>query len=385
MPTGVRKRSDNSYEIRWDSARGDDGKRRQKSKTVTGTQRQAVAERDRMKVEELKSPAQRKSEKPVEQVCQRFLKRRQIDLRPTTLTICERLFRNYLIPECGSMPIGTVANDDLQGVIDRMVRSGLASSTIHTNHAYLRLFFNWTVRREILLSSPVKDLDLPALRRKSPADIFSPSEAVKVLALLEGSHCWLPTFLALHGGLRPGEVLGLCWDDVDLVAGKLSIKHTLVVDSDGARLGPPKTASSERTVAISPEVVEALRERQQDIPDRFWFGSRKQIGDRMKYIGEPIDFRQACALPDGKVLVNAKWRELFGAKIVDAGIRWRRLHDLRHTHASLMLLDGWSTLAVSRRLGHTSVKVTTDLYGHLLPDTDSDTAARFGQILMMAT
>ena len=382
----IRRRSQGSWELRWDGPRGEDGKRNAQCMTFRGTKKSAEAELNRVMADLSKSEAERASNMPLTICCELFLKERTgTDLRPNTIDIYMRLFKNYLLPECGNMLLARVDRNTLQKVIQRMIDSGLAPYTIHVNHGFIKGFFSWAVRAELLPVSPVKGLTLPERSGKSAAQILSAPEVLEVLDLFEETPYWLPIFLALHTGMRPGEVLGLSWDNVDLAEGHLSVNYTLLNNPGGPSLGPPKTKTSERLVAISPEVIEVLREREQVKPDRFWCRLREKVGDSLEYVAVPMEFRQVCALPDGCILSLHGWNHHFRKTTYAAGLRQVRLHDLRHTHASLLLLDGVPMHVVSKRLGHASIQITIDLYAHLLPSSDPAAAARFVDILKMAS
>ena len=188
----------------------------------------------------------------------------------------------------------------------------------------------------------MRQLSLPEPPSKSAGKILTGPEACAVLAALEGTNSWLPTYIGLHTGMRPGEVLGLSWGDVDLVASTLPVRRTMIYGAGGFRLGPPKTKTSQRFVSVSEDVVAVLRDRERSRPGFFWYRGKTIV---------PDGFRQLCSRPDGSVLVADRWREGFGSGLERAALPHFRLHDLRHTHASLLLLDGVPMHVVSKRLG----------------------------------
>ena len=378
----VEKAASGAWLIRCDGPRHPDGRRNQLQKTVWGTKKSADAMLASWLVDLAKSPAERASETLVSECCQLFIKERAgKPLRPSTTSKYQSVFESYFLPECGEMPVSGVDRDVVQKVIDRMVDQGLAASTIQTNHMYLKGFFKWAVKtKHYLPETPVHDLSLPEASQQSTVQILSPSEVVALLSALEGTAIWLPTFLGLHTGMRVGEILGLSWDDLDLVNGTLSVCHSFTSSVDGYfRLGPPKTTSSRRTIALSAEVVKVLREWRH--PREYLYTTKVKVDGKQAFASAPVDFRQVCAGPGGQILTRRFWNCAFQATLRRVGLRRVRLHDLRHTHASLLLLDGESMLAVSRRLGHKKVQTSIDLYGHLLPNTDSEVASRFSDIL----
>ena len=329
-----------------------------------------------------RTPAERASETPVGECCALFIEERDgKPLRPATISKYRSFFQNYFLPVCGQMPVAGVDQDVVQQVVDRMVGCDLAASTIQAYVMCMKGFFKWAVKKKHYLSeTPVHDLSLPEVSQKCAIQILSPSEIVALLSALEGTPIWLPTFLGIHTGMRVGEILGLSWDDLDLVDGTLSVDHTFHPSSDGYfRLGPPKSTSSQRTIALSAEVVKVLREWKE--PREYLYTTKVEVDGKQAFASAPVDFRQVCAGPGGQILTRKIWSSAFHDILRREGLRKIRLHDLRHTHASLLLLDGESMLAVSRRLGHASIQTTINLYGHLLPNTDSDVASRFSRIL----
>ena len=380
----IRRRSKGTWEIRYEKPAGADGKRQQCSKTVRGTKKAAVAERSRIEAELRKTPAEKASEMPVEELCRRFLKERTgKDLRWSSGVAYKSFFKKYLLPECGHMPLATVDRGALQRVVNTMVERGLDAGTVHSHWGYMTSVFSWAVKNKMLSGNPAKDLTLPEVSDEYPGQMLSAEEAGDLLAAFEGRPYWLPIFLGLHTGMRPGEVLGLSWDDVDLAGGSVFVRHTL--HGRGSYLGPPKNKASVRTISVSPVVVEALRELEERKLSNFCWLRRVKAGEGGgRFVSVPAEFRQVCAYPGGQIMTADNWGRAFRSTLCSAGLKKIRLHDLRHTHTSLLLLAGEPIHLVSKRLGHGDVQTTWKRYSHLLPRSDSDAAARFADILKMA-
>ena len=392
----IRKRSPGSYELRWDAPKGEDGKRRVRQKTVQGNKKAAETELNRIFADLSKSDAKRDSEEPVQECYRRFLDERAgQDLRPGTVRKYNSFFKNYALPECGGIPLARVDRTVLQRIIQRMIDSRLKPETISANHGCLAGFFSWVVQTKSLTNTPVKGLTLPECSRESSGVVLSAAEVRALLTLFENTPYWLPTYLAVYTGMRPGEILGLSWEDVNLDQGFLSVAHTLNSGGESLNpggeslnpggksffLGPPKTKSSKRRVAVSPEVVRVLQDRKQKMPENFWYQTREKVGDSLKCLAVPVDFPQVCSQPDGKIVRHKAWEDAFRSKLLGADLDPIRPHDMRHTHASLLLLDGMPMHVVSRRLGHARIQTTINLYAHLLPSSDPEAAGRFEAII----
>jgi integrase len=171
--------------------------------------------------------------------------------------------------------------------------------------------------------------------------------------------------LAVHTGLRQGELLGLKWDDIDLAARTLQVRRALITARGGPRLAAPKTKGSRRRVSLTGAAVEALKahlERQLAQIDRA--GSLWQEKGLVfaSETGAPLDRRD---------LTSRRFKPL----LERARLPHFRFHDLRHTCATLLLTQNVNPKVVSEMLGHSSIAITLDTYSHVLPNMQ-DSAAR---------
>jgi integrase len=160
-------------------------------------------------------------------------------------------------------------------------------------------------------------------------------------------------------GLRRGELLGLDWEAVDLDTGRLAITRTLISGKGGPRFSEPKTKRGRRSVALDPGTVEALREH------------------RARQLDERLDFCRE----DGTPIWPRTFSRSFDHHVRDAGLPKIRLHDLRHTHATLALEAGVHPKVVQERLGHATIAITLDIYSHAIPAMQEDAAAKIAALL----
>jgi integrase len=184
----------------------------------------------------------------------------------------------------------------------------------------------------------------------------------------------------LTGGLRPGEALGLLWEDVDLEEGKIHIQRSLTRRGiEGWQLTEPKTDRARRVVPLPDVTTRALRD---------W--RKKQAEEKLKlgaeYEGHGFVFATEFGAPlDGANLSNRNFRTIMAAAELGAwegeGKKRRfrpghRVYDLRHSCATLLLLAGEHAKVVSERLGHASITLTLDTYSHVLPDMQEQAAEK---------
>ena len=177
--------------------------------------------------------------------------------------------------------------------------------------------------------------------------------------------------MAVTTGLRQGELLGLKWDDVDLGAGSLQVRRTLVTAKGGQVLSSPKTKGSRRTVKLSQTALIALRShlnRQLGEIDRAGSLWRESGLIFASETGEPLDRRYISTHRLKPLLKHA-------------GLPQIRFHDLRHTCATLLLLKNVNPKVVSEMLGHASIAITLDTYSHVLPNMQNEAAKAMEEAL----
>ena len=192
-----------------------------------------------------------------------------------------------------------------------------------------------------------------------------------LLRAIEGSRYRDVYFVALYTGLRRSELLALRWHSVDLDAMTIKVVAGLHrLTGRGLILLPTKTESSRRTIAIEEEVADVLRQNK---------GAQilRKIELESIWHSEGFVFTHS----DGAPLDPEKVTKEFSKVTHQAGMKGVRLHDLRHSHASLMLKAGVQPKVISERLGHSSISVTMDIYGHVLPGLQEDAARRFSTLL----
>lgn len=285
-------------------------------------------------------------------------------LKPKTLESYEGTVDVHLRPAFGSVRLGAITRRDVEDFVTTLAETGtrrgkakkrvpLSPTTVNYALHVLKFVLKDAVEQGVLAESPA--VRVRALRSSDRADgdrlrFLQPDEIARLLEAAEEPH---RTFyrVAVSTGLRRGEVLGLRWGDVDLRKGLLHVRRTRGRVKDGTdyvvREAPLKTGHSKRTIDLSPSLVEALL--------AFPAGDDPEEDHvfRSPQTGGPLD-------PD-----NVDRR--FKADLTLAGLTEIRFHDLRHTHASLLIAVGVHPKAIQARLGHASITTTLNTYGHLMP------------------
>jgi len=171
-------------------------------------------------------------------------------------------------------------------------------------------------------------------------------------------------------GMRRGEALGLRWSDVELTTGRSSIVQTVIAVNHKVKIGSPKTARGRRTVALDPGTVAVLRRhRQQQLEERLIMGAGF------------TDHGLIFCRPDAGPLHPERFTRTFEIEAGRAGLPRIRLHDLRHTWATLALASGEHPKVVQERLGHANVSITLDIYSHVSEGLHGAAADRVAGII----
>jgi integrase len=196
-------------------------------------------------------------------------------------------------------------------------------------------------------------------------------EVDQLVAFLDAieSHRMAPAYyLAAHTGMRRGEVLGVRWRDIDLDEGRVSVRQALVSVNYEILISDVKTGTSRRTIDIDEDVTQVLRD---------WRKVRTEERDGIEPEADDLVFVKA----DGTSIHPDIFSQLFDRTVAKIDVPSISLHDLRHTHATLLLKAGVNVQVVSERLGHANVAFTMHVYQHVLPGMQAAAADAFSQLL----
>jgi integrase len=287
--------------------------------------------------------------------------------KENTYQIARQRVNDYVKPHLGAKKVRELAVEDVAGLYKAMHADGHSRSLQGKVGALLRQALEYARGRGWCRENVAKLLPLPTQDRRE-IDPLNMEEVKQFLAVARRHRLWPLWSLALDTGMRVGEILALTWADVDFKRGQLLVVRSVCTGMKGpAVVGKPKTKSSSRIIKLTGQTFAALRRAREERPqDRLVFPSR---GLGANY-GRGDRYMTAAAL-----------RRTFAKLLKKAKVRQVRFHDLRHTHATLSLAAGQNVLAVSRRLGHSDVRVTLRHYGHCLPGMEENLIALWEGIL----
>ncbi|HEY5430250.1 MAG TPA: tyrosine-type recombinase/integrase [Solirubrobacteraceae bacterium] len=284
-------------------------------------------------------------------------------VRPLTASTYRSIVGRYVRGrDIGAVPLRNLSAGHFNALYAALETEGLSVATRRTTHAVLRRALNDAVRWGKLARNPAAAADPPSLPR-SHAQSWSPRELRTFLNHVGEDRLFALWRLGATTGMRRGELLGLPWRCVDLEAGCLRVEQQLVPTKGGCTFGPPKSRRSERTIALDPETVGALR-RHRDV----------QRLER-DLAGPGYDDRDLVFADElGRPIYPSRLGERFVKARKAAGLPTGTLHTLRHTAATIALTERVPLHIVAARLGD-DPKTILDTYAHLLPHSDAEAAA----------
>ena len=285
-------------------------------------------------------------------------------VRPKTLEGYHQRAKR-ITADLGGILLGELRPDHVQGYLSSMSAT-LAPGTLVKHYGLIREALGHAVKWGLVTRNVAEVVDAPRPIRKEMRAL-APPEVRVLLEACQGTP-WYPMIHTLiWTGLRRSELLGLRWKDVDLVMATLRVVQVLHQLQNGTYIyAGPKTAKGRRAVSLSPASCMLLRaheERQR--------ADSAALG--LSLIGDSLVFGHV----DGSPRAPATLTHAFTKVARRCGLTGVRLHDLRHTHASILLQQGVHPKVVSERLGHANIQITLDTYSHLLPGMQEAAAAQF--------
>lgn len=285
-------------------------------------------------------------------------------LSPHSLRVYE-IAAGHLVRHCGNVQLGAVRASHFQQAYAALAAEGLAPATIAQAHTVVRSALDDAVRWALIPSNPAA-LASPPRQRPHEIRALAAHEVVALLAAVEEERLGIMIRLLVTTGLRFGEAAALRWSDVDLSKAQLVVRRNLSwLPGGGYEFREPKTASSRRTVYLAPSTVQALRDHR-----------RRQAEEPLRSAHDLVFTTET-----GTPLSTNSLRTPLRRGLRAAGLPPIRIHDLRHTAASLLLNQGVHPNVVQQLLGHANVAITMGVYAHVLPAMHRDAVTLMERIV----
>ncbi len=307
---------------------------------------------------------------------ERWLPTKKMAVRVSTYASYRGLVERHIVPALGHLQIQQLSADRLDKFYADFVSRGLATKTIRNIHVLLHRALADAVRKNLVPRNVADAADPPKLNRADREEMktWTPEQLRKFFAGIIDHRLAAAYILAATTGMRRGEVLGVRWRDIDFKSRRLHVQQTVLTVEYQIVIGRPKTLRGERKIALDEQTIRVLqihREAQRR--------EKQLLGDGYQ------DHGLVFAREDGAPVHPDYFSQTFDRTVKRLGLPKIRLHDLRHTHATLGLAAGVHVKVIADRLGHATTSFTQDVYIHAIPAVEEDAADQIANIVFKGT
>lgn len=291
------------------------------------------------------------------EVCQPKLKR-------STVSSYRGIVRNHINPKIGRVKLANLSASHIASVLATMLENDLAGSTRKHAYTILNSALKWAAKLDLIVKNPCDKIE-PPKPEETEQDVYNPTEIKTFLKAAIGHRLEAVFVLAVCTGARQGEIFGLQWADIDLEAGRLSIRRK-VIEIDGELfIEEPKTKKSKRQVTLPQMALNALIEHR-----------KRTLAEGLA--GSVWVFPSKSGEPMRRQSFNRWAHHPISRK---SGLRFIPFKNLRHSHATALLASGEHPKVVQERLGHSRIGTTLDVYSHITPTMQADAARKVNDLL----
>lgn len=287
----------------------------------------------------------------------------KINIAPNT----ERGYRVNIKHICnilGDKPLQKIIPADIEAAYMELSKTLSGTSVLYI-HRTLSRALKFAEKQQLIRRNPCDFVETPKKSKDFEAQFVHPSDVSKYLEAFKDHYLYPAVCLAMFCGLRRGEVLGLQWSDIDWRNKIIHVRHNMTDEG----LTTPKSGEA-RTVPLSDAMAKVLKEqrqRQQRFMEKLW-----DQYHRSEFV---------ITYDDGSLIKPRALSKNFAAVLKKAGLKPVRFHDLRHTAASLMIHEGVELKTISEILGHSSITITADIYGHIIEEKKKEAAQKLDKYI----
>jgi integrase len=379
MKGHLRERSPGHWAIVIEMRDPETGRRKRKWHSFSGTKRQAQVECARLVSEVKVGTYIEPSKTTFTQFLDRWLDDVRTHVTPKTHERYAQICHKNIAPLLGAIPLSKLKPEQISEAYAKALATGrrkgnggLSPRTVRQMHAIVKSALAQAVKWEILVRNPAAVVRGPKVGRAAMRT-YDLEQTAELIEAAQGRRVFIPTLLAVLGGLRRGEIAALRWRHVDLAAAQLAVVQSAEQTQAGVRYKEPKSGRG-RTIALSATLVTELR------------ANRARQAQELLRVGKRLsDDDFVVTRADGSAVrphsLGQEWVRFLARNRTLPRIRF---HDLRHAHATHLLASGVHPKVASERLGHSKVGITLDLYSHVLPNMQADAAAIVDDALRVA-
>ncbi|MCP8973107.1 tyrosine-type recombinase/integrase [Bacillus licheniformis] len=313
-----------------------------------------------------------------------FIKIRHRELEASTFKTERGNLITHVIPELGHLPLSKITSARLQKFVnDLSTEKGLKPSSVKKVFDPFKIALDRAVKLELIAKNPAKAVILPKITRDEMT-VWTKEDVERFLNFAQKDRMFMLFHLALTTGLRQGELLGLRWKDIDMEKGVLRVVQVLTREGELKPRG--KTAAATRTVTLMKETIPLLKKHKALLAsEKLRAGKDYQDLDLVlpSSKGTPLLPRNTNRTFDRLVReYNAMANKLKEVNKIEVPTLAKiRFHDMRHTHATLLLLADVNPKVVAERLGHSKVSITLDTYSHVLPSMQEGAVEKLSDVM----
>lgn len=314
-----------------------------------------------------------------EYLTDKWLPIQQAQLRRSTFDSHRRNLELHVLPVLGRVPLHKLTAEDLDSLYARLLtngrrdgKGGLSVKTVRNIHGVLHKALSDALRKGSVVRNVATVADPPKLSsaKRPEIKVWTAEQLRTFLDQIRESRSYAALFVVAHTGMRRGEILGLRWSDVDLDDARLSVRQAVISVAYEMQTSDVKTGAGRRTIDLDDRTISVLRRwRKTQAEEKLLLGARYRDSD--------LVFARA----DGDPIHPDLFSQTFDRAVAKSGLPDITLHDLRHTHATLLLKAGVPVKVVSERLGHSNPAFTMSVYQHVIPGMQAEAASIFSDLI----
>lgn len=323
-----------------------------------------------------------------EDYMKRYLKSVKPQIKEKTYRLYEYVTRVHLVPTFGKMELSKIKPLHIQDFYNKSLET-LSGVTVRHFHNVLNMAFNQAIKWQIVNFNPCDSVERPKIKKRQ-LTVWTAEQLIRFLDRIKNTTIYLPVLLAASTGMREAEICGLTWKCVDLDNKIIYVENQLQLIGKKLEIVDLKTSGSNRNITISDSIVAILKnihKKQDENKDYFKENYNRNDFVVCKDDGSPYNpeyisgnFKRVLYEYKHTIKINDETKKM---NLCDElQIPLIRFHDLRHTHATLLLKANTNPKVVAERLGHSTVKMTLDTYSHVLPSMQKEAADKLNDIFL---
>lgn len=349
--------------------------KKRKQKRVSGfrTKKEAIQAMNKMINELQNGTYVEPSNETLAEFIESWLEHKKTTVSDSTYDFYESYTNNHIVPALGNVKLKDIKPITIQNFYNSLVKnSGLSLHSVAHVQRITRIILNHAVRLKVIRENPASDIDIVKVPKKEQ-NVWTKDQVDKFIEAARGHIHFIAFYLAVFTGMRQGEILGLKWDCVDFENRTIYVRRALK-RSNGGELKDLKNTSSYRSIAMNDLLYEELKKHK-----------RKQNEIKLRMGQAYNDQGFVVATKVGTFVLHSNLSRAFRLICEKIDVPKIRFHDLRHTHASLLLSLKQHPKVVQERLGHSSIEMTMDIYSHMMPNMQKEAVKELDKLFAKNT